>query len=155
MNSVKIRLCLSVTCRVAGYAEISWLKMKKSEKVPELKVLPTTNSPESSLPLLGDEVTSNQIVHKDIIQTTCMDADYYQSPYKGGQLNQERGHVGLMQHAEPEERGATAAGTNLYHQPLHSCCLRPAQIRHSECCCWDSGLSQCGTADSENKNTHR
>lgn len=133
--------------------------MKKSEKVPDLHVFPTTNKPENSFQPLSAEVTLNQIVHTNVIKTTCKDADYHQCPYKGGQVNQEREHVELMHHTEPEERGATAARMNLYHQSLDSCCLHPAETRQSDMrgdyCCWDCGLNQSGTTDSENRDTDR
>lgn len=137
--------------------------MKKSVKVPELKVFPTTNKSENSLQRLNPRVTLNQIVHTEVIQTTCKDADYQHRLYKGGQVNQESksqpAHVAqrveLMHHTEPEDRGATAAGMNLHHQPPDSCCLHPAETRQSDMrgdfCCWDRGLNQCRTTDPENK----
>ncbi|XP_026196201.1 uncharacterized protein LOC113148652 isoform X2 [Anabas testudineus] len=124
--------------------------MKKSEKVPQLKVLPT----------IYKSVTLNQIVPTNV-RHSCIDADFHQSPHKGEQVNPEFEnqpahvvqHVGLMQHREPDERGSTAACMNLHHQPPVGCCLYPAGNRQSniraECCCWDCALNQCGTTDSE------
>lgn len=139
--------------------------MEKSEKVPELKVFPTTNKSENSLRLLNPEVTVNQMFHANqhhdrFTPTCCMGADYFcqRSPRRVGQVNQEfrsqpahaAQHKELMQHREPEGRGATPARMNLHHQPPDGWCPRPAQTRQS-----DTRGQSCGTTGPANMDTTR
>lgn len=103
--------------------------MEKSEKLPELKAFSTTDKSDQ---LLSPEVTVNQIFHTNphhgrFIPNCCVDADYFwqKSPCRVGQVNQEFSqparavqHKELMQHREPERRGATPDRMDLHHRPL-------------------------------------
>ncbi|XP_042357276.1 uncharacterized protein LOC121954033 [Plectropomus leopardus] len=139
------------------------LEMEKSEKV-----FSATNASKNPLPLFSPEVTANQIFHADphhdrFIPTSYMDADYFcqKTPCRAGQVNQEfRSQPAcvalcqqLMQHREPDERGATSARETPHHGS------RPGETREGdtrgEGCCWDCGPNRCGTTESANRETTR
>ncbi|XP_034063274.1 adapter protein CIKS-like [Gymnodraco acuticeps] len=140
--------------------------MEKSEEPPELKVFPITNKSELFLQPLIPEVKVNQMFHANphhnrFIPAHCMDADYFCQ--KGAiaveQVNQNCGSQpvcdtrrDLMEHKEPEDRGAAPARINFHHRP------RPAETRardtRADCSCMECG-SHTGNTEPANKDTMR
>ncbi|XP_023256737.1 adapter protein CIKS-like isoform X1 [Seriola lalandi dorsalis] len=141
--------------------------MKKSEKVPDLKMFSTTDESKNPFRPLSPEVTVNRTFHAhphhdQFRPSCCVDAHHFcQSQHRGGRVNQwlqgshpahAAQHVELMHHRQPEDRGAIFARMNFHHQPPEVCHSHPAETRHSDMRgksnCWD-----CGPTEPANRDT--
>ncbi|KAG7224086.1 hypothetical protein INR49_019821 [Caranx melampygus] len=145
--------------------------MRKSEKVPDLEVLSTTDEFKNPFQALSPQVSINQTFHAhphhvNIRPSCCTDPHYFcQSQYRGGQVNRVypgsppvcgSQFVELMHHChrQPEDGRARLARIDFHPPPPPAEVFCPV-TRHSdkrgECSCWDCEPSLCGSTQPPNR----